>query len=952
METHYVDDLETQALSDATNYIHQLESSVNHEVSIAYTLGALVNLDNSAMNNFDEVVSTLLPSYPYITDIIIVFDGRVRQFYSRSDEANLQQRIGTISASDDYTSKRLTITGPFPFTKNKLKLIARMPFFTGDDTKKVNRGYIEVGISLTDILETKPLESISTSKYHYKLWQQGNGQDDVQIIYASSTEELNDAIEYPVRLSINQWKLGLTPVDGWHDWSLSALHVLIAVLVSSLLAYLAASLHVLRRQDVSLQAKVAEGSAQVDMAQMQLEATFNTIPDPVWLKDINGVYINCNQRFEELYGQQKNNIIGHTDYDYVPQETADTFRHHDLNAIEAGISLTNEEWLSFAKDGYSGLFETVKTPLRDNNENIVGVIGIARDITEHYKHLKKLQESEIRLQITLESTKIGIWEWDVAGDTWFASPTYHTILGYAPIQGLGDREKELTKVHPDDREMVKSKIGSILNRSETNYYYEARIRHADGHYRWVGVRGKAVEFDQSGKPNRIVGVRMDIDERRRAEEQMNWLAYNDALTGLPNRISLKKQLSAALHAAKENGDQLAVLFIDLDNFKNINDALGHSVGDALLQMLARRMQKALEDDAIVSRQGGDEFIAVLPDTDIERAKVRAKALIDLFSKPCAIEHYELIVTPSIGISLFPDDGEDHDTLLKCSDVAMYSAKNEGRNNFQFYSQHLQANIERIAFIEAALRRAIEQNELSVVYQPQIELNNHRIIGVEALLRWQHPVLGNISPIEFIPIAEDSGQIINIGEWVLRTAVKQMRQWLDKGIPLSVIAVNLSALQFRHLNLLSQITKILDEAGLPSEYLELELTERVAMDKPEEAIAIMQMLNKRGIRLSIDDFGTGYSSLNYLKRFPISKLKIDRSFINNVQEDSDDRAIISTIIDLANNLGLLTIAEGVENEQQLEFLRRQGCHQVQGYYYSPPTTAEEIEKMIRRDEDLI
>ena len=368
-------------------------------------------------------------------------------------------------------------------------------------------------------------------------------------------------------------------------------------------------------------------------------------------------------------------------------------------------------------------------------------------------------------------------------------------------------------------------------------------------------------------------------------------------------------------------------------------------------MLAQRMQEALEEDAIVSRQGGDEFIAVLPHTDTEQAKIRAKALIDLFSKPCAIEHYELIVTPSIGISLFPDDGDDHDTLLKCSDLAMYSAKNEGRNNFQFYSQHLQANIERTTAIEAALRRAIEQNELRLVYQPQVELISNHIRGVEALLRWQHPTLGHISPVEFIPIAEDSGQIIAIGEWVLRTAAKQMKQWLDKGMLLSVIAVNLSALQFRHPNLLFQITKILDEEGLPPHYLELELTERVAMYKPEEAIAIMQTLNKKGIRLSIDDFGTGYSSLSYLKRFPISKLKIDRSFVSHVQEDSDDRAIISTIIDLANNLGLMTIAEGVENEQQLEFLRMQGCNEVQGYFFSPPTTAEEIERMTSWSEDL-
>jgi diguanylate cyclase (GGDEF)-like protein len=433
----------------------------------------------------------------------------------------------------------------------------------------------------------------------------------------------------------------------------------------------------------------------------------------------------------------------------------------------------------------------------------------------------------------------------------------------------------------------------------------------------------------------------DITESKAAEEQARRLAHFDPLTGLPNRTLLAERATQALRLVRRNDSSLTLMYIDLDHFKNINDSLGHAVGDGVLVAVATRFQAALREQDTLSRAGGDEFVLLLPDTDAAGAAHVAQKLLLLAAQPYRVGQHELTITPSIGIALCPADGADYSSLAQSADAAMYRAKQGGRNRFFFHTADMQAQSVRLLQLENALRRALERGELSLQYQPQLCRDGRRIVGAEALLRWQHPELGAVSPAEFIPIAESSGLITSIGEWVLRTATRQLRAWLDVGMEPLTLAVNLSAVQFRQPNLVETVTRILDEAGIAPERLELELTESVASDDPVAAVTVMNELHARGVRMSIDDFGTGYSSLSYLKRFKVYKLKIDRSFVGGVTESSEDQAIVTAIINLAGSLGMRTIAEGVETEAQARFLRERGCDEMQGYWFSRPLTAQQF-----------
>ena len=470
--------------------------------------------------------------------------------------------------------------------------------------------------------------------------------------------------------------------------------------------------------------------------------------------------------------------------------------------------------------------------------------------------------------------------------------------------------------------------------------FQSVHRHKDGHEIPVEIFLQLVRLE--GHDPSFVAMVSDISERKAAHDQIEFLAYHDALTGLPNRLLAKDHLQQAILAAERSSTKVALLFIDLDNFKTINDSLGHVIGDGLLKGAAIRLRECLRDTDTLSRQGGDEFLIVLNDVrDTESITVVAEKILARLAEPFEIDHHELSISLSIGIAVYPNDGKDFDTLLKQSDTAMYQAKESGRNTYRFHIG--QMNIDAIEHLRMrnGLRRALEHGEFVLHYQPQISLANGAVIGAEALIRWNHPELGMVPPGRFISIAEDSGLIVPMGDWVLGEACRQAVAWHKAGLPELLIAVNLSAVQFKRGDVEKAVTQALDESGLNPALLELELTESILIKDTEKVLATVRQLKSLGVKLSIDDFGTGYSSLSYLKRFNVDKLKIDQSFVRDMADDPNDAAIVSAIIQMAKSLNLTTIAEGVEDERQLALLRRLHCDEVQGYYFARPMPADEF-----------
>lgn len=687
--------------------------------------------------------------------------------------------------------------------------------------------------------------------------------------------------------------------------------------------------------------EIARRQAELALANSQslLKTIIDTAPMRIFWKDKESHYLGCNPAFAKDAGEDvPANLLGKDDYQLSWREQAELYRADDRQVMDTGVAKLFYDEPQTTPDGKIIWLRTSKVPLRNAINETIGVLGVYEDITERRQIEIALSESESRYRMLIKNAPYCIHEIDKqgriismnqAGLNMMGVQTEAAICGKLYMDAVSENDKE--------------RINRLLNLALQGQHSEFEFESSNNCY----FQSSFVPIcDAGGSVLRLMGLTINITERKQAEERIQFLAYFDQLTGLPNRTLFNDRINYALSMAQRSNVPLSLLYLDLDQFKNINDTLGHSIGDALLIEVAKRLKSALREQDTVSRQGGDEFVIVLPGSDAAGAAHVAEKLLKTIAHTYQIEQYELNVTSSIGIAMYPNDAKDFESLFKCVDIAMYRAKHNGRNNYQFFTQEMQTHSARTLQLENALRHALKYNQLQLHYQPQISLHDGRIIGVEALLRWQHPELGTVSPSEFIPIAEASGQILQIGEWVLRSAVHQLKDWIDSGLEPMVIAVNLSVVQFRHAQLRELVMQILEETGLPPQYLELELTEGIAMDDPFRAIAVMDDLHEHGIRMSIDDFGTGYSSLAYLKRFQIYKLKIDQSFVRDIVDDPEDRAIVAAIVNLANSLGMQTIAEGVETSEQLEFLRLQGCNEVQGYYFSKPLPADQFESYVR------
>jgi diguanylate cyclase (GGDEF)-like protein/PAS domain S-box-containing protein len=939
--------------SHVGDYARQLETYITRALSASYALAALVEVARGDIPDFDKVAAQLLPLYPGASELLLAPNGVIQQVAPLSGNEKalgldlLKFPSQRTEATITRASGQLTLAGPFELVQGGQALAGRLPVFLEDAGGGARFwGFTEVVMRLPDALQPAHLSQLSAEGYHYELWRKHPQTGTKQIIQASTGSSLVDPIETSVRVPNGTWTLSVEPDRGWGDALGVTLKSAVGLIVALLCAYLAHLLLAQRARGSELELLVSRRTADIKTAKDQLKALLDAIPDPVWLKDANGVFLSCNPQVERYFNAAESDIVGRTDYDLLDPLLADSFRENDRKAMEADGPRANEEWLTFARDGYRGLFETIKAPMRGPDGKIMGVLGIARDITARYRAEKAAKLMKTRLSIALQATQIAIWDWDIRHDRWYASREYYTVLGYAPESKLGDRQIWLERVHPDDRARVRAAIEAALSGAPHLYEYEARLRSSDGVYRWMSVRGKTVQRDREGRAVRMLGVRMDITDRKHAEERIRRLAHYDTLTGLPNRTLLNERMSKNIALAESERQSLAVLVLDIDKFKNVNDTFGQTIGDALLVEIGKRIHSLAREDDTVARVSGDTFVMVLLGAKTTQATRMAQRLLDILSAPFRIRELELVVTPTIGVAMFPAHGTDFDALIKSADTAMHRAKHAGRNQYVFFTEEMQARAVRNQVLESALRHAIERNELQLHYQPLISLSDNRITGAEALLRWHNPDLGHVAPAEFIPIIEDSGQIVQIGTWVLRTAATQLRDWLTTGVTAFSLAVNISSAQFRHPNLPGLIGKILHETGLEPRSLELELTEGVAMDDPLAAIAIMNELHDLGVRISIDDFGTGYSSLSYLKRFRVHKLKIDQSFVRDVADDADDQAIVKAIINLANSLGIDTIAEGVETLPQLTFLQTHGCQEAQGFYFSKPVPVDQFTALLK------
>ena len=1196
--------IEQARISDlAGDHAQAIQRHLERALSATYALAALVRQGNGTVANFDAVAKEMLPFYPGASALELAPDGIIRYVAPLADNEKaigfnlLQDPLQKSEAALTRNSGRLTLAGPLNLVQGGLGAVGRLPVFLDQKQgEAVFWGFAMVVLRFPDALDSARLAELATRGFAYQLWRVEPNSGQQQIITASGSTPPISPVQRTLEVPNATWTLSVSPAQGWGDPQGLALKVALGLLLSLLLAYLAKLLAELQTHQQGLEALISQRTQEIIAARRQLETTFAAIPDLVWLKDPNGVYLNCNPPFERLFGAKKAEIVGKTDYDFVAQPLADSFREYDQKAIVAGKPNTNEEYLTFTESGYQGWCETIKTPMYDSGGNLIGVLGISRDITVRKRIDADLKKSQTLLNETGRIAHVGGWEFDIhtQEQVWTeevyrihemeieSPPTVSQCLDfYVPasrpiieqvvqnaithgepfdleleiitakgnlrwIHAVGKADREQGKVFgalqditerkqaeeslresealntsvldslaehiavldaqgviiavnrawqrfaeengataisgnsvgqnylgvctptsntPNSAEAIPASDGiravlsgaldefnleypchspdeqrwfnmhvtplrgsrsgvvvtheNITQRKQaeidlriaaiafeaqegmivtdaqgvilrvnrtfmetTGYSAEEAVgqtpdllrsgRHDAAFYRamWDAVHRTGIwqgeiwnrrcngevypEWltitavkDDSGQTTHYVGTHTDITQRKAAEDEIRHLAFYDSLTLLPNRRLLRDRLHQALAASARNQRQGALLFIDLDNFKTLNDTLGHDIGDLLLKQVALRLTASVRESDTVARLGGDEFVVMLEDLSehIHEAAAQAETvgekILAVLNQPYWLAGHQHHSTPSIGVALFSDQHHSIDELLKRADLAMYQAKAAGRNALCFFNPEMQATVTARTALEADLREGLQHNHFLLYYQSQVDSAN-RLTGAEALIRWQHPQRGMISPTAFIPLAEDTGLILPLGHWVLETACHQLVQWSQQADMVHLtLAVNVSARQFRHPHFVEQVLRVLEHTGAEPGKLKLELTESLLLDDVADAIAKMTALKDRGVGFSLDDFGTGYSSLAYLKRLPLDQLKIDQSFVRDILTDPNDAAIAKTIVALARSLGLAVIAEGVETEAQRDFLVLQDCHAFQGYLFGRPGPADAL-----------
>jgi len=683
------------------------------------------------------------------------------------------------------------------------------------------------------------------------------------------------------------------------------------------------------------------------MIEEKYKSILENIQEGYFEVDLAGNFTFFNDSVCRVLGYSREELIGMNNRQYTTdkENSKKVFQaYHQV--YKTGEPLKEFGWNITRKDEAIRYIEGSISVLKDSSNKTIGFRGVTHDVTERKHAQEALRQSEEKYRSILENIQEAYFEVDLTGNFTFFNDSLCRITGCSMEELIGTNYKQFSD--EENSKKAFQAFNKVFKTAKPIEGFDWLIIRKNGSKRYIEA-SVSLKKDSAGNPAGFKGVIRDITERKRIEQELNHMATHDVLTGLPNRLMFSQLLNHAIQSAQRNKKQLAVFFIDLDRFKTINDSLGHEAGDLLLKEMALRFKQSLRNVDVVGRLGGDEFIILIEDFNgLKQVETLAHKILATVIKPMILMGEECRVTASIGISTYPQDGQDEQSLMKNADIAMYFAKEEGKNNYQFYSENIKSMSNERLTIETNLRHAMERNEFSLDYQAKLDLRTRAISGVEALLRWNNPYLGPITPTQFIPIAEETGMIVPIGRWVIKTACAQNVAWQQQGLPSVCMAVNLSLRQLMNENILEDIKNILNETGMSPDLLELEITESMVMHKPERLIPILTKIKDMGVRLAIDDFGTGYSSLAQIKNFPINTLKVDRSFIRNLPQDSNNKAITEAVIIMGKSLKLTVVAEGVETKEQERFLQEQICDEMQGFYFSKPIGPDHFADLLRNN----
>ncbi|HSN21101.1 MAG TPA: EAL domain-containing protein [Usitatibacter sp.] len=674
----------------------------------------------------------------------------------------------------------------------------------------------------------------------------------------------------------------------------------------------------------------------------RLRAVIHASPLAIVARDLDGLIRMWNPAAERMFGWTEAEVL-ETKTSITPVRLRPDARELRRRA-ETGETLWIEETRRLRRDGREIDVSLSVAPIYGADGMVIGTMMTLADISRRKIAEQALRESEEQLRLAMDAAQMGIWYWECETDRFLHSEGLSVLFGGRPSDPMSHYRTFQQRLHPEDRELLEATLRHAVRRG-TDFQVDYRVIWPDGSTHWLTNRGQ-IHRGADGRAQRVIGVAMDITDRKLAEQRIAHMAHHDALTGLPHRVLLRDRIQQAIAHAHRDGTQLAVLFLDLDRFKTINDSLGHQLGDRLLQSVASRILVCVREGDTVARVGGDEFVIVIPgiSSSADASAVGAK-ILEVLASAFHLNGNDLHVSGSIGISLYPSDGADAEMLMRNADTAMYHAKDSGRGKLQFFTQHMNVAAQHRLTLENALRRGLESREFEVHYQPLFDLRDRSVCGFEALLRWKGADGELISPSHFIGAAEESGLIVPIGDWVLREALGQAKGWQGAGRPV-MISVNVSAHQLARPSFVDRLSRLIEEAGIDPGLLELEVTEGVIVEGAGEAREALDQIAALGVGIAIDDFGTGYSGLAYLKRLPIDTVKIDQSFVRDITIDPDDAAIVTAIVAMAASLGVDVVAEGVETQAQLEALRRLDCHRAQGFLLARPMSAAAAAQLVR------